>query len=99
MLATDPRPSVRNGEIAVEFGRRLLEASGGQEPVILDTLAAAYAETGRFSEATETARRGLALANTQKNLTLANALQARIKLYQSGSPFRETRKRPSAANP
>ena len=46
--------------------------------------AAAQAEAGCFSEAAETARRALALAQSSGNVNLAAALQARLQLYQSG---------------
>ncbi len=67
-----------------------LQANGftdGKNPVILHTLAAAYAEAGRFAEAVETAQRALQLAGEQSNTGLAKALQSEIKLYQAGRPF------------
>ena len=51
VLATNPNASVRNGMEAVELAERALKLSGGNEPAILGTLAAAYAEAGRFPEA------------------------------------------------
>jgi Flp pilus assembly protein TadD len=53
------------------------------------TLAAAYAEAGRFAEAITTARRALQLATGQNNATLAAALEAELKLYQAGIPFHD----------
>ena len=64
--------------------------SGGQDPVILDTLAAAFAEVGRFPEAVQTTRQALALATQQNNLLLAGDLKARLALYEANIPFRET---------
>ncbi len=89
-LATSPEASVRNGPQAVELAQRAANLPGGRVPMILDTLAAAYAESGRFSEAVQTAERALALASRQNNAALADVLRDRIKLYQSGSPYRET---------
>ena len=65
MLATNPNASVRNGAEAVELAQRAVELSGGREPAILDTLAAAYAEAGRFPEAVKTAQRAAALASAR----------------------------------
>jgi hypothetical protein len=65
--------------------------SGGREPAVLDTLAAAYAEAGRFPEAVETARRAQALATQQSKRPLVEALAARIALYEARAPFHETR--------
>jgi protein O-mannosyl-transferase len=92
MLATNPNASVRNGAEAVELAKRASKLSGGKEPAILGTLAAAYAETGRFAEAVETAQRALALATNQSRAALAHTLRAQLKLYQHGSPYREGRK-------
>ena len=51
MMATDPDPSVRNGSEAVRLAERAVQLTGAREPTLLDTLAAAYAEAGRFQEA------------------------------------------------
>jgi tetratricopeptide (TPR) repeat protein len=87
LLATWPEASVRNGDKAVQLARRANELSGGKHPVVLHTLAAAFAEAGRFSEAVETAQRALRLAGEQSDASLAGQIQSEIKLYQAGSPF------------
>jgi tetratricopeptide (TPR) repeat protein len=89
LLATSPEPSLRNGAEAVALAERAAELTGGRQPQILDTLAAAYAEAGRFAEALETARRALALAEASGNAALAGTLQTRLALYASGKPLRE----------
>jgi protein O-mannosyl-transferase len=87
LLATCPQAALRNGHKAVELAERANQLAGGENPTILHTLAAAYAETGRFSEAMETAQRALRLAGAQSNTNLAGQLQSELKLYQAGSPF------------
>jgi hypothetical protein len=52
-------------------------------------LAAAYAESGRFADAIETAQRGAELATTQGNPALAAELESNVVLYQSGRPLRD----------
>ncbi len=89
VLATSPDRSVRNGTEAVTLAERAVQLSGGQEPAILDSLAAAYAEVGRFPVAVDTARRALALARQQNNPQLVEGLTARIALYQAKKPFRD----------
>ncbi len=89
MLATNPNASVRNGAEAVELAERALKLSGGNEPAILGTLAAAQAEAGRFPEAAATARKALELARQQNNQALADVLRARIALYEAGKPYHE----------
>ena len=89
LLATDQNASVRNGAEAVELAGRAVRLSNGREPAILGTLAAAYAETGRFPEAVQTARKALELAVQQNNRPLTDVLPARIALYEAGKPFRQ----------
>ena len=90
LLATDCDASIRNGTEAVELARRAAQLSGGREPAILGTLAAAYTEAGRFPEAVQTARKAIELAVQQSNRPLADALRARLGLYEAGKPFRQT---------
>jgi hypothetical protein len=56
--------------------------------LIFRTLAAAYAESGRFAEAIDAAQRGLELAATQGNSALAENLWSDIAAYQSNSALR-----------
>jgi tetratricopeptide (TPR) repeat protein len=95
VLATSPTASIRNAAAAVELAKRAVQLSAGKEPAVLGTLAAAYAEAGRFAEAVETAQQSLDLATGQNNTALADVLRAQIKLYQAGSPCRDLRQ-PSA---
>jgi protein O-mannosyl-transferase len=87
LLATCAEASLRNGNKAVELARQANALTGGENPIILHTLAAAFAEAGRFPEAVETAKRALRLAGAQSNTRLAGQLQSEIKLYQAGMPF------------
>jgi protein O-mannosyl-transferase len=87
LLATDPRASLRNGNQAVELARKANQLTGGDNPVILCTLAAACAEAGRFPEAVATAQRALQLAEAQSNQALADDLRLELHLYQARTPF------------
>ncbi len=78
------------------MAERAVRLSGGREPAVLDALAAAYAETGRFKEAAATARRALALAAEARQQPVVQALQARIALYEAGKPLRTA---PAAGTP
>jgi spermidine synthase len=89
VLATSTQPSIRDGAEAVRLAARAVEVTGGRDLAALDTLAAAYAEMGRFDQAVETARRALALAENRQ--PLAAAIQARIALYEGKQPFRSRR--------
>jgi tetratricopeptide (TPR) repeat protein len=87
-LATFPDASFRNGKKAVELARRANQLSGGENVIILQTLAAAEAEAGDFSEAVATAQRALRIAAANQDASI-NELQAQLKLYQAGLPFRD----------
>jgi len=89
VLATCSETAIRNGVQALELAQRANQLSGGQNPVMLKTLAAAFAEAGRFPEATAAARQALELAAAQNNAALASDLRAQIELYRTGSPFRD----------
>jgi tetratricopeptide (TPR) repeat protein len=88
VLSTSGQASLRNGAEAVELAERAVKTGGEQEAALLDTLAAAYAESGRFKEAVETAQRALALATQHGEQRLAEGLRARIALYQARTAFR-----------
>jgi len=90
VLATCPRASLRNGIEAVPLAERANQLTGGKNPVVLCTLAAAYAEAGRFMEAIETAQHALQMAEAQSNTTLAGALQSQLQLYRAGMPYHAT---------
>jgi protein O-mannosyl-transferase len=87
LLATSPQASLRDGNQAVELAQKANQLTGGENPVVLCTLAAAYAEAGRFVEAVATAQHALQLAGAQSNTELADELQSQLKLYQAHLPF------------
>jgi len=88
-LAASPEARDRNGAEAVKLSEQAVKMSGDRNPEYLDTLAAAYAETGRFPEAIATARKALELATQQNQQDLAQSLNAKIKLYESHEPYRD----------
>jgi Tfp pilus assembly protein PilF len=90
VLATTPQDSLRNGALAVELSEQAVRLSGGTNPAILDTLGAAYAESGRFADALQAVRRAQDLAAEQNNQRLIEALKTRAALYEAQTPLRET---------
>jgi tetratricopeptide (TPR) repeat protein len=89
VFATCPEDSIRDGTRAVELAEKAFRISGGKIPMIYRVLAAAYAESGRFADAVETAQRGAELATSQGNPPLAAELESNIALYRSGRPLRD----------
>jgi tetratricopeptide (TPR) repeat protein len=89
LLATTPDAALRNGAKAVALAQQASQLSGGANPAILRTLAAACAENGSYALAADTARRALGLATEQKSEGLVTTLQKEIKLYEAGTPVRD----------
>jgi Flp pilus assembly protein TadD len=89
ILATCPRGDLRNGAEAVALAERVCRGSSPEQPGFLDSLAAAYAETGRFDQAVAIAERAAELAATRKDPALADRLRLRIELYRQHRPYRE----------
>jgi Flp pilus assembly protein TadD len=97
-LATHPDASIRNGKEAVALAEDANQIAGGRNAMILLTLSAAYAETGRFDEAKDKANEALKVALQQNNQPLAGDISRVLRIYASGSPFREApARRPAAA--
>ena len=99
VLATCPNPEVRNGARAVELAQKAERLSGGNSSAIVGTLAAAYAEAGRFGEAVRTAERALNLATAQTNTAQIGLLRTNIALYAAGLPLRDTSQTNTFPNP
>ena len=89
VFATSPDDSLRDGTKAIQLASEALRISGNRIPILFRTLAAAYAESGRFSEAIQTAQQGIKLANSQGNSELAAELNGNIALYQEQRPLRD----------
>jgi protein O-mannosyl-transferase len=89
ILATCPDTSLRNGPKAVELAQQAARLSAGTSPQILDTLAAAFAEAGRFPDAITTARQALDLSVAQNNKPLAEVIQSQLKLFENHAPYHE----------
>ncbi len=89
ILATTREAAWRNGGEAVELAERAAHAIGPDYADVLDTLAAAYAEAGRFDDATVTANKALHLAESQGRAETAQTIRARLQLYQAKRPYRE----------
>ncbi len=88
-LATYPDVTVRNGPEAVRLAEHACAVTSRRNPELLDTLAAAYAEAGRFPEAINAAQEAIALARTAGDEAAVNQAGNLLGFFQSGRPFRE----------
>jgi len=96
LLATAPDASVRDPSQAVTLARRAVDRRGGGDPGSLDTLAAAHAAAGEFSQAVVVAEQALAGARRRGLTDLAADISGRLAFYQRREPFVQAR---SAAGP
>ena len=89
LLATHDDAKIRNGSEAITHATRACELTQEKQPFLLGTLAAAYAESGRFPEAVNTAQKAadLATAAGQKDVAAANLKL--LQLYREGKPYHE----------
>src|SRR5262249_9763338 len=90
-LATHPDPARRNGPRAVELAETACEATAGRDPRFLRTLAAAYAQTGRWDRAAEAAAAALRLAESDGPKELAPVIQDHLRRYRAHEPPRPER--------
>src|SRR5436309_3993507 len=91
VFATAPDASLRNGTRAVELAERALKLAGGINPILYRTLAAAYAESGRFDDAIATAERGREFAEREGNRELADEFVAVLDRYRQHQPMHDAR--------
>ncbi len=85
-LATSPDDSVRNGIQAIADATKACEISEWKNAVFVNTLAAAYAEAGKFDEAVKQQERALALAVDSSR----PPIQSHLDLYKQRKPYRES---------
>ena len=89
LLATHPDDAIRNGPEAIRLAERANALLKENPPAgFADTLAAAYAEAGRFPEAEVAERRAQSLAQTAGLTHLAAPYQSRLELYRARQPYR-----------
>ena len=100
ILATSNDDKKRNAELAVQFAEKAVELERGLSSpshiiLNLDTLAAAYAEAGRFDDAIKTQQKTIERTKSNKwdairfgRQSIVNMLSDHLKLFQNGKPLR-----------
>jgi tetratricopeptide (TPR) repeat protein len=86
ILATCPDASVRNGKEALRLAKRACELTDNRDTLLLETLAAAYAETGDFVSAVDIQKKVLADKEYEKKYGVS--ARDKLKLYESNKPYR-----------
>jgi protein O-mannosyl-transferase len=91
ILATDANDGFRNGAEAVRMSDRACELTGRKDPAKLKTLAAAYAEAGRFPEAVATAQAAHDLAAQASRKALADECARMLEQFKAAKPWRQSK--------
>ncbi len=90
ILATSIEDVVRDGAEAVTLAERARQTEQGRHPVLGLTLAAAYAEAGRFEDAIRTAEDSLRQAESAGNAALMESARTHLQAYRAGKAIRVT---------
>jgi tetratricopeptide (TPR) repeat protein len=89
--ATHAEAGHRDGVEAVRFAERARDKSPEPVAVLYSTLAAAYAEAGRFTDAVQAGERAVALAKSSNEPEAAERYTLQLQSYRAGKPFHFSR--------
>jgi Tfp pilus assembly protein PilF len=89
MLATSKDTHIRNGTRAVQLAEQACELTHYSVTLMAGTLAAAYAEAGRFDEAISSAQTACALAEKSGEPALLQKNRELLALYRAHQPYHE----------
>jgi serine/threonine-protein kinase len=87
LQATCPDKHARNGAAAVQAATKACELTQWKNESYIDTLAAAYAESGDFDQAIKFQKQSLEM--TSASDTDRKGMEERLHLYQQRKPYRE----------
>jgi protein O-mannosyl-transferase len=96
VLATWPDPAGRDGAKAVEWAEKADALTEHRSAVHGATLAAAYAEAGRFEDAVKAGEHALQLATDAGDKGRAEFISVQLELYRANTPLRDQRYAPPA---
>jgi tetratricopeptide (TPR) repeat protein len=89
LRASAADPILRNGAEAVTLAERACRLTKFSQAQLVGTLAAAYAEAGRFDDAVKTATKAKELATATGQEVLAEKNRQLLELYRTGKPYHE----------
>ncbi|MCE9532894.1 MAG: tetratricopeptide repeat protein [Planctomycetes bacterium] len=92
LLATCPDDKIRNGEKALEHAKKACEMSEWINGWLIDTLAAANAEIGKFDEAIKYQEKAFADPFYTREKKDVEEARKRLQLYRDRKPFRDVPK-------
>jgi cytochrome c-type biogenesis protein CcmH/NrfG len=89
ILATASNAALRNGPEAVQLAERACKLNGEKTASYLGTLAAGYAEAGRFDDAVSAATKAVAVAESSSQPELANINRRLLELYRARRAYHQ----------
>ena len=84
LMATCPDEKYRNAELAIRAAEQALKLDGAEDFAYHDTVAAALANAGKYSEAVAAAQEALAAVSDEAR----ESVEERLVLYQAQKPYR-----------
>jgi hypothetical protein len=87
VLATVDNPSIHDANKAIELAQHACKLTGYKEPVMLDTLAIAYAAGGKFDDAVIRAKQAIDAAKAKRQEEMALEIEGRLELYRKGISY------------
>jgi len=87
-MATSPKAADRDGPTAVLLAEKAVAATARTNYQIMDTLAAAHAEAGQFTNAVCVQQKAIALIPAGQT-NVREDFESRLRLFEANSPFRE----------
>ncbi len=87
--ATSPDANLRSGSKAVRLAERACDLTSRRNTMLMATLAASYAEAGRFTEAIRTAEVALELARSAGDATVARRAENLLTEFRANRPYRD----------
>jgi Flp pilus assembly protein TadD len=90
LLATASDDTLRDGAEAVRYAERASHLPAAKDICVPGTLAAAYAEAGRFPDAVATAEKAVESETAAGETRFAAINQQLLRLYRAGKPFHES---------
>jgi len=87
LLSTSPHDAVRDGQRAVRLGEQWARSTRWRRAAVLDALACAYAEVGRYTDAVRAAQRALAIASEGDRSALAASISQHLEHFRQDKPY------------
>jgi len=91
VLATSSDAALRRPAEAIQLGERAVALTSRRDVTALDTLAAAYASAGRFTDAVSNEQRALDIVEQAGATAAAAPIRSRLELYRKKKPFVDTK--------